>query len=113
MSFHHLDLNLLRVFDAIFQTRSVTIAASNLHLTQPAVSKQLNRLREVLDDPLFVRQGHLMVSTPLARSIGPESDQLMASPALMAPTPCVRPHQIELRVNIESTSSSVDGNEAQ
>jgi len=50
-----LDLNLLRVFDAIFQTRSVTIAASNLHLTQPAVSKQLNRLREVLEDPLFVR----------------------------------------------------------
>ena len=55
MSFNHLDLNLLRVFDAIFQTRSVTIAATNLHLTQPAVSKQLNRLREVLGDPLFVR----------------------------------------------------------
>jgi len=41
MSFNNLDLNLLRVFDAIFQTRSVTVAASNLHLTQPAVSKQL------------------------------------------------------------------------
>jgi DNA-binding transcriptional LysR family regulator len=50
MSFNKLDLNLLRVFDAIFQTRSVTVAASNLHLTQPAVSKQLNRLRELLDD---------------------------------------------------------------
>jgi DNA-binding transcriptional LysR family regulator len=69
MSFNHLDLNLLRVFDAIFQTRSVTIAASNLHLTQPAVSKQLNRLREVLDDPLFVRTNDGMAPTPRAEAI--------------------------------------------
>ena len=69
MSFNHLDLNLLRVFDAIFQTRSVTIAASNLHLTQPAVSKQLNRLREVLDDPLFVRTHDGMAPTPRAEAI--------------------------------------------
>ena len=40
MSFNRLDLNLLHVFDAIFHTRSVTMAASNLHLTQPAVSEQ-------------------------------------------------------------------------
>lgn len=69
MSFNHLDLNLLRVFDAIFQTRSVTIAASNLHLTQPAVSKQLNRLREVLADPLFVRTNEGMAPTPRAEAI--------------------------------------------
>src|ERR1700748_459434 len=55
VNFSSLDLNLLRVFDAIHTTRSVTIAASTLHLTQPAVSKQLNRLREIFDDPLFVR----------------------------------------------------------
>lgn len=69
MSFHRLDLNLLRVFDAIFQTRSVTIAASNLHLTQPAVSNQLNRLREVLEDPLFVRTNDGMAPTPRAETI--------------------------------------------
>lgn len=69
MSFHNLDLNLLRVFDAIFQARSVTIAASNLHLTQPAVSNQLNRLREVLGDPLFVRTNDGMAPTPRAESI--------------------------------------------
>jgi DNA-binding transcriptional LysR family regulator len=72
MSFNRLDLNLLRVFDAIFQTRSVTIAASNLHLTQPAVSKQLNRLREVLEDPVFVRTSDGMAPTPRAEaSAGP------------------------------------------
>jgi len=69
MSFNRLDLNLLRVFDAIFQSRSVTIAASNLHLTQPAVSKQLNRLREVLEDPLFVRTSDGMAPTPRAEAI--------------------------------------------
>src|SRR6266850_552343 len=69
VSFNRLDLNLLRVFDAIYQTRSVTIAASNLHLTQPAVSKHLNRLREVLEDPLFVRTSDGMAPTPRAEAI--------------------------------------------
>jgi len=53
-----------------FNRRSVTIAASNLHLTQPAVSKQLNRLREVLEDPLFVRTSDGMAPTPRAEAIG-------------------------------------------
>jgi DNA-binding transcriptional LysR family regulator len=69
MSFNRLDLNLLHVFDAIFHTRSVTVAASNLHLTQPAVSKQLNRLRELLDDPLFVRTNEGMAPTPRAEAL--------------------------------------------
>jgi DNA-binding transcriptional LysR family regulator len=69
MGFNRLDLNLLRVFDAIAQTGSVTVAASNLHLTQPAVSKQLNRLRELLDDPLFVRTNEGMAPTPRAEAL--------------------------------------------
>ncbi|HLW23926.1 MAG TPA: LysR family transcriptional regulator [Steroidobacteraceae bacterium] len=69
MGFSRLDLNLLRVFDAIFQTRSVTEAAVYLHLTQPAVSKQLNRLREILEDPLFVRTNDGMAPTPRAESL--------------------------------------------
>jgi DNA-binding transcriptional LysR family regulator len=69
VSFNNFDLNLLRVFDAILQTRSVTTAASNLHLTQPAVSKQLNRLRELLEDPLFVRTNDGMAPTPRAEAL--------------------------------------------
>jgi len=77
MSFNRLDLNLLRVFDAVFRTRSVTIAASNLHLTQPAVSKHLNRLREVLEDSLFVRTSGGMAPTPRAEAIaGPIREAL-------------------------------------
>lgn len=69
LSFGSLDLNLLKVFDAIHSTRSVTVASSILHLTQPAVSKQLNRLREIFDDPLFVRTVEGMAPTPRAEAL--------------------------------------------
>jgi len=69
VNFGSLDLNLLRVFDAIYTTRSVTIASSTLHLTQPAVSKQLNRLREIFEDPLFVRTVEGMAPTPRAEAL--------------------------------------------
>lgn len=78
MSFNHLDLNLLRVFDAIFHTRSVTIAAANLHTTQPAVSKQLTRLREVLEDQLFVRTSDGMAPTPRAEAMAGPIRQALA-----------------------------------
>jgi DNA-binding transcriptional LysR family regulator len=66
---NRLDLNLLRVFEAILDTRSVTAAASSLGLTQSAVSNQLARLREAFDDPLFVRTSEGMVPTPRAIAI--------------------------------------------
>jgi DNA-binding transcriptional LysR family regulator len=69
VSFGSLDLNLLRVFDAIYTARSVTIASATLHLTQPAVSKQLNRLREIFEDPLFVRTVEGMAPTPRAEAL--------------------------------------------
>lgn len=67
MALNRLDLNLLRVFDTIYREGSLTRAARALHLTQPAVSHSLARLREHFDDPLFTRQGNQMVPTPLAR----------------------------------------------
>ncbi|MBI3283903.1 MAG: LysR family transcriptional regulator [Burkholderiales bacterium] len=69
MHISRVDLNLFTVFEAIYTEGSVTRASQQLHLTQPAISHALNRLRQLFDDPLFVRQGHAMVSTPLARSI--------------------------------------------
>lgn len=64
---NRLDLNLLHVFDTIYREGSLTRAARALHLTQPAVSHSLARLREHFNDPLFTRQGNQMVATPLAR----------------------------------------------
>ncbi|MBN7771386.1 LysR family transcriptional regulator [Marinobacter daepoensis] len=67
MALNRLDLNLLHVFDTIYREGSLTRAAKALHLTQPAVSHSLARLRDHFNDPLFTRQGNQMVPTPLAR----------------------------------------------
>lgn len=64
MALNRLDLNLLHVFDTIYREGSLTRAARALHLTQPAVSHSLSRLRDHFDDPLFTRQGNQMVPTP-------------------------------------------------
>src|SRR5512138_1145383 len=69
MQLSRVDLNLFTIFDAIYRDGGITPASKRLHLSQPAVSHALARLRELLDDPLFERRGHDMVPTPLARSI--------------------------------------------
>ncbi len=66
-----MDLNLLKVFAAIYEQRSISRAAENLFLTQSAVSHSLKRLRQQYDDPLFVRDGRKMQATALAQRIGP------------------------------------------
>ncbi|OXI36569.1 LysR family transcriptional regulator [Burkholderia aenigmatica] len=65
-SVDHLDLNLLRVFQAIVEERSLTKAGERLALSQPAVSYSLGRLRTLFDDPLFVRTRSGMQPTPVA-----------------------------------------------
>lgn len=69
MSPNRLDLNLLHVFDTICREGNLTRAAQALHLTQPAISHSLARLRSHFNDPLFIRQGSQMVPTPLARRL--------------------------------------------
>lgn len=66
-----LDLNLFRVFDVVYRERNLTRAAEVLFLSQSAVSHALARLREQLDDPLFVRQGRGVEPTPLAERLAP------------------------------------------
>src|SRR5437899_2776845 len=66
MDIDRLDLNLLRVIDAMLQTRKVTEAGVRLNLSQPALSFALGKLRKFFDDPLFVRTAQGMQPTPLA-----------------------------------------------
>src|SRR5258708_27859066 len=61
-----LDLNLLRIFLAIWDLRSLTAAGDRLGLTQPAISHALRRLRDRFDDPLFVRAANRMLPTEAA-----------------------------------------------
>ncbi len=63
MHIKDLDLNLLRIFDAVYRQRSVSRAAEALALSQPAVSQGLTRLRLVLKDALFVRAGRGVAPT--------------------------------------------------
>ncbi|CAN5482064.1 LysR family transcriptional regulator [soil metagenome] len=72
MNINTLDLNLFLVFQAIHETRSVTLAGERIGMTQSAVSNALKRLRERFNDPLFVKTHEGMVPTPIAeRLIGP------------------------------------------
>lgn len=71
MSFQNLDLNLLRVFDAVMTEQNLTRAANSLAMTQPAVSNALRRLRDALGDDLVVRASHGVRATPRAEALWP------------------------------------------
>ncbi|WP_374349945.1 LysR family transcriptional regulator [Chitinimonas sp.] len=69
MNLRAIDLNLLVILDALLAEQSVTRAASHLHLSQPAVSHALDRLRSLFDDPLLERRGAQMALTARAEAI--------------------------------------------
>lgn len=69
MNFAALDLNLLRVFDAMMMELSTVRAGGRLGLTQSAVSAALGRLRQIMQDDLFIREGNRMVPTPRALAL--------------------------------------------
>jgi DNA-binding transcriptional LysR family regulator len=71
MNVTEMDLNLFSVLDAVLSERSVTLAAKRLNVTQSAVSNSLARLREILSDPLVVRNGRGLTLTPRAESLAP------------------------------------------
>lgn len=73
-----IDLNLLIAMQALLEERNVSRAAQRLHITQPAMSKTLSRLREVFDDTLFTRSSRGMQPTPRAREVE------LALPGLLA-----------------------------
>ena len=69
MHLSQVDLNLFVVLEAIYREGNITRAGQQLNLTQPAISHALKRLRDLLQDPLFVRQGAHMMPTPFTRNI--------------------------------------------
>lgn len=69
MHIRDLDLNLLRLFDAVYRTGNVSRAAELLDLTQPAASQGLSRLRTLIGDPLFMRTARGMQPTPKAQRL--------------------------------------------
>lgn len=66
---NNFDLNLLKVFLAVWDLRSISAAGDRLGLTQPAISHALKRLRDHFSDPLFLRVGHRMQPTDVAQRL--------------------------------------------
>jgi DNA-binding transcriptional LysR family regulator len=79
MNFRTLDLNLLRVFDAVMAEGSLTRAGVALAMTQPAVSHALKRLRESLGEDLFTRTTHGVRPTPAAEALWPQVRSALAT----------------------------------
>ncbi|WP_419178661.1 MULTISPECIES: LysR substrate-binding domain-containing protein [Pseudomonas] len=81
-----IDLNLLVILDALLSEQHVTRAAERLHLSQPAVSHALARLRDMLGDPLLVRQGGTLIPTARALELAvPLTEALAQVQTLLAP----------------------------
>jgi DNA-binding transcriptional LysR family regulator len=82
----HLDLNLLAALDVLLEERSVRGAAQRLHLSEPAMSRTLGRIRKALGDPILVRAGRQMVPTPHALAVRAEVSAVVErARALFAP----------------------------
>lgn len=71
MNLSAIDLNLLVAFEALYETRSVTLAGQRLHRAQPSVSNALGRLRALFEDELFVRTADGMLPTERAQTLMP------------------------------------------
>lgn len=110
MKFLNLDLNLLKVFDAVMAERNLTRAAERLAMTQPAVSHALKRLRETLGDPLFVRQAFGMKPTARSDELWPEVRTILARlQSLLDPgayDPCAEEHTFRIAM-ADATSAMV------
>jgi len=96
-----LDLNLFRVMDAVYTHGGISGAARHLHLSQPAVSHALARLRRLWGDPLFVRQGNRMLPTELTRRvIGEVQAHLHGLQSLMAQAEAFDPQTLDMTLRL-------------
>jgi LysR family transcriptional regulator, nod-box dependent transcriptional activator len=96
MRINRLDLNQLACLDALLSSRSVTRAAEQVHLSQPAVSATLARLRDYFGDPLLLQAGRGLSLTPFASSLQqPVRDLLLQAQALTRRRPELDPARIE------------------
>jgi DNA-binding transcriptional LysR family regulator len=103
-----IDLNLLRVLDALLDTGSVVGAAARLHLSPPAVSRSLGRLRKLLGDPLFVRAGRELVPTDLAKSLRtPTQAALGEALNVLRPSLSTDPGNLKRRFAIRADDSII------
>ena len=98
-----LDIQLLISLDALIAEKGVSKAALRLHLSQPAVSSQLGRLRELFRDPLLYRSGREMLPTLRAQELAIEIKQLLAAIDRLAQPSQFEPLQSKATFNLAAT----------
>jgi DNA-binding transcriptional LysR family regulator len=102
-----IDLKQLRVFKALLKERSVTRAASQMGLTQQAVSAQLSKLRDTFQDRLFLRSAQGVIPTPMAEQLGPRVNAVFDSLAALAPPDRFDPAVVQATYVISATDYAV------
>jgi DNA-binding transcriptional LysR family regulator len=102
MNLSTIDIRLLLVFEALMRERSVSRAAQDVGMSQPAVSRALTTLREMLKDELFVRTPGGMMPTAQARDLAPSVREVLArlqaifEPATFVPTTSTRTFRLAI-----------------
>lgn len=103
MQLRQLDLNLLKAFDALMDERNVTRAAERLAVTQPAVSATLNRLRDALGDPLFVRTQRGITPTDRALALAEPVKRILAEIEAVLQPQMFEPATAQFTVTLSAT----------
>lgn len=99
----HADLNLLRALDVLLEEGSVVGAARRMHLSPPAMSRTLSRIRETLGDPVFVQAGRKLVATPRALALREQVRAVVEQAnQVLAPSKAVDLRTLERRFNVRA-----------
>jgi DNA-binding transcriptional LysR family regulator len=102
-----IDLNLLVLFNALVEHRNVTRAAEVMHMSQPAMSRALGRLRKLLNDPILVRSGNGLVPTSRAIALHPELNRLLNEISHLVADVPFSPEQLTGCVTLAATDHSI------
>ena len=97
-----LDMNLLVLLDVLLEEKHISNAADRLHMSQPAVSRSLQRLRDMLNDPLLVRVGNGYQLTERAQDLQPKLKGWLADFMCMIHTENFEPAQAKGEISIMS-----------
>ncbi|MGP9020008.1 LysR family transcriptional regulator [Streptomyces sp. BR1] len=101
-----LDLNLLLALDVLLDEESVTGAAARLHLSAPAMSRTLGRIRKALGDPVLVRAGRGLVPTPYAVGLRPRVKAVVEQArAVLAAGPVVEPGALTRTFTVQANEA--------
>lgn len=110
MQLNRFDLNLLIALDVLLREKNVTRAAERVHLSQPAMSAALHKLREYFDDPLLIRVGREMELTPRGLSLmEPVREALLKIQATLGTQPSFTPGTAQREFTVIVSEEAVPG----